>query len=105
MEFFYPLFYYWLAAFSIAIYRQWSLGKLSLTNKVMFCVPILVFYISDIILNYTALQVMGPPPGKTMTERFAFYKKYDKGIRGKIGTFLCNLLDEVDPSGVHCDNT
>ena len=105
MEFFYPLFYYWLAAFSIAIYRQWTLGKLSLTNKIAFCFPILVFYISDIFLNNTVLWIMGPPTGKTITERMAFYKKKDKGIRGKIGTFLCNLLDEVDPSGVHCDNT
>jgi hypothetical protein len=103
MEFFYPLFYYWLAAFSIAIYRQWTLGKLSLTNKIAFCVPILVFYISDILLNYTVLQVMGSPPGKTITERMAFYRAYDTGWRGHTGTFLCQLLDEVDPSGVHCD--
>lgn len=95
----------WYAfAMCVSVYRLWVAGKISLFNKSVFLIPLLIFVVLDVIGNYTIFMVLGRPPkgAYTISQRLGIYRLKETGIKYKVAVVLCDLLSELDPSGAHC---
>ena len=107
------LFYCQFAG-AISVYRLWMKKKLNLWNECLYFPMLVVFFIIDVIINWTALLVLGIPPRgcTTMSDRFQVYHTglnldgtpYSASkVQKDVGVFICEkLLNPVDPTGNHC---
>ena len=97
--------FYLCFALSISVYRLWLKGVLNLWNKLAFAPVLIPFYLTDIVLNYTVLMVMGLPPRNchTISDRLEFYNLKHDDWRHDVAAFVCDkLLSPLDPAGRHC---
>ena len=100
--------YYLTAVFCIVVYRAWLKEQLNIWNKVLFAPVIIPFYLSDVLFNFTLLNLafgMTPAGTKSMSERFEYYRKVKSPsiFAKQVADFVCDkLLNTVDPTGNHC---
>jgi len=107
-------FFYMGFAAAISVYRLWIQKKLNLLNETLYSPLLITFFLTDVVLNWTVLLILGIPPKGciTMSDRFQVYH-LDKNLDGSdyaatslqkaIGTFICvKLLNPIDPTGNHC---
>lgn len=104
--FIYIYLFYIAAVFSILVYRKWQKKELNIYNKIAFAPIIGTFYLLDVAINMTLLNlVMGQTPSAkySISDRFQFYNNANYGWKSKVANFVCTkLLDTVDPTGDHC---
>ena len=100
--------YYIAFAACICAYRQHEKKKLNTLNIVLFAPALIPFYLVDLAINWTVLNLAFgyPPEGtKSISERFEYYRKVKAPtITAKqVADFTCEkLLNTIDPSDNHC---
>jgi hypothetical protein len=100
--------YYLTAVLCIIVYRAWLKEQLNIYNKIAFSPILASFYVSDVLLNFTLLNLtfgMTPVGTKSMSERFEYYRrvKSPSPFALQVADFVCDkLLNTVDPTGNHC---
>jgi hypothetical protein len=100
--------FYMAFAMCISVYRLWLKGSLNLLNKVLFGPVLIVFFVVDVLLNWTLLLLVfgAPPPGcRTISDRLEFYHSHPfcTPFEQDFAQFVCEkLLNPIDPAGGHC---
>lgn len=87
----------------MALYRAKLENSLTLTQKILGY-PLLWFgLLIDFLTNISVctLVFLEFPKEYLVTTRIIRLKK-DKGWRGKLAAFICQQLDNIDPTGCHC---